>query len=253
GFDLKWDLGWVHDTLDHYMTLAPPQRKEAHARPVFRMHYAFHENYLLPLSHDEVVKGKGSFLAKMPGDDWQKRANLRLLYGYMYALPGKKLLFMGSEFGQWREWNQDMSLDWHILDDPRHRGLQRWVRDLNTVYRAEPALHEFDCRPEGFAWIDADDAEHSVLSFLRRGSSEEDLVLVVGNFTPSVWRNFRVGVPRGGPWEEILNSDATLYGGSGQGNLGRLTAAPIGWHGRRQSLNLTLPPLGLILLKPTRP
>ncbi len=252
GFDLKWDLGWVHDTLEHYMVLEPARRKEAHAKLVFRMHYAFNENYLLPLSHDEVVKGKRSFLAKMPGDAWQQCANLRLLYGYMYVLPGKKLLFMGSDFGQWQEWDSSMSLDWHLLNDSRHRGLQRWVRDLNTHYRAEPALHEFDCRPEGFEWVDVKGAEGGVLCFLRRGSSEEDLALVVGNFTPDVFRNYRVGVPRGGRWEEILNSDAPLYGGSGQGNLGGLNAAPVGWHGRSHSLNLILPPLAIIVLKNTR-
>ena len=251
-FDLKWDLGWVHDTLDHYMTVDPTRRKEAHSKPVFRMHYAFNENYILPLSHDEVVKGKGSFLAKMPGDDWQKRANLRLLYGFLYALPGKKLLFMGGEFGQVREWDFSASLDWHLVSDPRHASLQRWLRDLNTQYRAEPALHELDCRPEGFSWVDAGDAEQSVLCFLRKGSSEHDLALVVCNFTPTVRRNYRVGVPRGGRWEEILNSDAQLYGGSGQGNLGSLSATPIGWHGRPQSLNLTLPPLAIIVLKNTR-
>lgn len=252
GFDLKWDLGWVHDTLNHYMILEPTRRKKAHTKTVFRMHYAFNENYLLPLSHDEVVPGKQSLLARMPGDDSQKCANLRLLYGYMYALPGKKLLFMGDEFGQWQEWSYTTSIDWHLLNDPRHRGLQRWVRDLNTQYRAEPALHEFDCRPDGFAWIDAENSEQSVLSFLRKGSSEGDLVLVVCNFTPNVYRNYRIGVPRGGRWEEILNSDATIYGGSGQGNMGALNAAPIGWHGRPLSLNLNLPPLATIVLKKSR-
>ena len=251
-FDLKWDLGWVHDTLDHYMTLDPIRRKEAHGKPVFRMHYAFRENYLLPLSHDEVSHAKGSLLAKMPGDDWQKRANLRLLLGYQYTLPGKKLLFMGDEFGQWREWNSDASLDWHLLGDPRHAALRRWVRDLNTQYRAEPALHQLDCRPEGFEWIDANDAENSVLTFLRRGMARDDMVLVVCNFTPVVRRNYRVGAPAGGRWEEILNSDATLYGGSGQGNMGGLAAAPIGWHGRPHSLNLILPPLAMIALKRTK-
>jgi 1,4-alpha-glucan branching enzyme len=252
GFDLKWDLGWVHDTLDHYMRVEPHRRREVHGRPVFRMHYAFNENYVLPLSHDEVVKLKKSFLDKMPGDDWQQRANLRLLLGYMYALPGKKLLFMGGEFGVRREWDAGGSLDWHLLDDPRHAGLRRWVRDLNTRYRAEPALHEIDGRPEGFEWIVANDDEQSVLSFLRKGTSGDDLVVVACNFTPTVRRNYRIGVPRGGRWEEVLNSDAPLYGGSGQGNLGGLDAAPVGWHGRPQSLNLTLPPLAMIALKPAQ-
>ncbi|MBV8077515.1 MAG: 1,4-alpha-glucan branching protein GlgB [Planctomycetaceae bacterium] len=249
GFDLKWDLGWVYDTLNHYMTLDPPRRHEAYTKLLFRMHYAFNENYLLPLSHDEVAKGKGSFLARMPGDDWQKRAHLRLLLGYMYVLPGKKLIFMGGDFGQWQEWDYATSIDWHLLHDLRHRSLQRWVRDLNTQYRAEPALHEFDCRPEGFEWVDAKGAEWGVLCFLRKGSSEGDLALVVVNFMPDVLRNYRVGVPRAGRWEEILNSDAEIYGGSGQGNLGGVKTSPISWHGRPQSLNLTLPPLGIIVMK----
>lgn len=252
GFDLKWDLGWVHDMLNKYMVLEPERRKEAHAKLVFRMHYAFNENYLLPLSHDEVVPGKRSLLARMPGDDWQKFANLRLLYGYMYALPGKKLLFMGDELGQWQEWSHNTSIDWHLLNDPRHRGLERWVRDLNTQYRAEPALHEFDCRPDGFTCIDVNDAAQSVLSFFRKGSSEGDRSLVVCNFTSNVYQNHRIGVPRGGRWKEILNSDATIYGGSGQGNMGSLAAAPVGWHGQPLSLNLTLPPLAVLILKNTR-
>jgi 1,4-alpha-glucan branching enzyme len=252
GFDLKWDLGWVHDTIDHYMVLPPEQRPQAHGKLVFRMHYAFNENYLLPLSHDEVKPAMQSLLAKMPGDDWQKRANLRLLLGYMFALPGKKLLFMGDEFGQWQEWDYDASLDWHLLEDPRHKGLQRWVRDLNTQYRAEPSLHELDCRPDGFSWVDADNSGQGVLTFFRKGSVEGDRSLVVCNFSPNVYKNFRIGVPRGGRWQEILNSDATIYGGSGQGNMGSLSTAPIGWHGQPQSLNLTIPPLAILVLKNTR-
>ena len=252
GFDLKWDLGWVHDTVDHYMVLPPEKRPQAHGKLVFRMHYAFNENYLLPLSHDEVKPAMRSLLARMPGDDWQKRANLRLLLGYMFALPGKKLLFMGDEFGQWQEWNHDASLDWHLLDDPRHKGLQRWVRDLNTQYRAESSLHELDCRPDGFSWVDADNSGQGVLTFFRKGSAEGDRSLVVCNFSPGVYKNFRIGVPRGGRWQEILNSDATIYGGSGQGNMGSLATAPIGWHGQPQSLNLTLPPLAILVLKNTR-
>jgi len=190
-----------------------------------------------------------SLLARMPGDDAQRRAALRLLYGYMFALPGKKLLFMGDEFGQWREWNHDISLDWHLLNDPRHRGIQRWVRDLNTQYRAEPALHELDTRPDGFAWIEADTANEGVLAFLRKGSQEEDQALVVCNFSPQTYRGFRVGVPRGGRWTEILNSEAAIYGGSGQGNMGELTPAPIGWNRQPVSLNLLLPALSTLILK----
>lgn len=249
GFDYKWDLGWVHDTLQEYMPLKPTERPKAHTKLVFRMHYAFNENYLLPLSHDDSKPGKKSLLAKMPGEESEKRANLRLLYGYMFALPGKKLMFMGDEFGQWKEWAHGTSLDWHLLEDPRHRGLKRWVRDLNTQYRAEPALHELDCRTDGFAWIEADNAADSVLAFLRKGSAEHDQALVVCNFSGQVLRNFRVGVPRGGRWEEILNSDATIYGGSGQGNMGGLVPSPIGWNRQPQSLVLLLPPLTVLIFK----
>ncbi len=249
GFDYKWDMGWVHDTLGQYMTLPPGKRSEAHSRLLFRMHYAFNENYLLPLSHDDASPGNQSLLARMPGEDWEKRANLRLLYGYMFALPGKKLLFMGDEFGQWQEWSIHGSLDWHLLHDPGHRGIQRWVRDLNTQYRAEPALHEQDCRSDGFAWIEADSPRERVLTFLRKGSREEDRTLAVCNFSAEVYRNFRVGVPRGGRWQEILNSDATIYGGSGHGNMGGLTPAPIGWNRQPQSLNLIIPPLAVLILK----
>ena len=252
GFDYKWDMGWVHDTLRQYMPLNPAQRPAAHSKLVFRMHYAFNENYLLPLSHDDTSPGHSSLLARMPGADWDRRANLRLLYGYMFALPGKKLMFMGDEFGQWDEWSFDASLDWYLLDDPRHRGLQRWVRDLNTQYRAEPALHELDCRPDGFAWIEAENAADGVISFLRKGSNESDVNLVVCNFSSEVHRNFRIGVPRGGRWEELLNSDATIYGGSGHGNMGVLTSSPINWNRQPQSLNLILPPLSVLILKRTR-
>jgi 1,4-alpha-glucan branching enzyme len=253
GFDLKWDLGWVHDTVDAYLTQDPTRRKTLHHALTFRMHYAPNERYLLPLSHDEVVLGKGSFLAKMPGDEWQRFANLRLLLGYMFALPGKKLLFMGAEFGQRREWNHNASLDWHLLDAAHHAALKRWVRDLNTQYRAVPALHVGDCDPSGFSWVSGDDAENSVLSFLRQGTEHDEPVLVVCNFTPTPRHNYRVGVPRGGTWEEILNGDAPLYGGSGQGNMGGVTAAPVPWHGRSLSLNLVLPPLAMIALKSPKP
>jgi 1,4-alpha-glucan branching enzyme len=248
GFGLKWDMGWMHDTLA-YLGQDPVHRKYHHNRLTFRGLYAFTENYVLPLSHDEVVHGKGSLLSKMPGDDWQKFANLRLLFGYQWTQPGKKLLFMGGEFGQWSEWNHDTSLEWHLLEYPPHRGLQRWVRDLNTAYRGEPALHEWDCDAAGFEWIDANDSEQSVLSYLRKGKSPGEELVVLCNFTPVPRYNYRVGVSRGGRWEEVLNSDAPLYGGSGQGNLGGVTAAPVPWHGRDYTLHVTLPPLGMVVFK----
>ena len=247
GFGLKWDMGWMHDTLK-YMSIDPVYRKFHHNTLTFRMLYAFHENFLLPLSHDEVVYGKGSLLAKMPGDDWQKFANLRLLYGYMYGQPGKKLIFMGGEFGQWSEWYHEASLDWHLLDDPRHAALQRWVEDLNRVYSQEPALFTQDFSPAGFEWIDCNDVIQSVITFLRRGRGGE-MLLVACNFTPVPRHHYRVGVPTGGFWQEVLNSDAWDYGGSGHGNLGGQEAAPIPFHGRPHSLNLTLPPLGVVFLK----
>jgi len=215
----------------------------------FRMLYAFHENFILPLSHDEVVYGKGSLLGKMPGDNWQKFANLRLLFGYMYAQAAKKLLFMGGEIGQWSEWAHDQSVEWHLLHHAPHNTLQRWVSDLNRFYRAEPALHERDIDPSGFEWIDCNDAESSVISLLRKGASTHDLILVVCNFTPVPRHNYRVGVPRGGYWQEVLNSDATLYGGSGWGNLGGVDAVPVPLHGRGHSLTLTLPALTALFFK----
>jgi 1,4-alpha-glucan branching enzyme len=195
------------------------------------------------------VHGKGSLIGKMPGDEWQRFANLRLLYGYMYTQPGKKLLFMGAEFGQWREWYHEDSLDWHVLQFPLHAGLQRWLEDLNQLYRREPALHELDANPAGFEWIDCNDTPASVLSYLRKPAGGEDLVLIVCNFTPIVRQNYRVGAPRSGFWREVCNSDAHDYGGSGQGNLGGVDAAPIPYHGRPYSLTLTLPPLGILVLK----
>ncbi len=248
GFGMKWDMGWMHDTLS-YMTRDPIYRTYHHNLLTFRMLYAFMENFVLPLSHDEVVHGKGSLLGKMPGDDWQKFANLRLLYGYMYTQPGKKLLFMGCEFGQWREWNHDESLDWHLCQYPAHAGLQRWLEDLNRLYRSEPALHELDIHPSGFEWIDCNDAPASVVSCLRKGQSTGDLVLVVCNFTPVARLNYRVGAPRSGFWHEVRNSDAQDYGGSGYGNMGGVEAAPVPWHGRPYSLNLTLPPLSAVFFK----
>ncbi len=248
GFGLKWDMGWMHDTL-RYIAHDPVHRRYHHNELTFSMLYHFHENLVLPLSHDEVVHGKGSLLGKMPKDDWQKFANLRLLLAYMYAQPGKKLLFMGGEFGQWREWLHDESLEWHLAGFDRHVGLQRLVADLNGLYRYEPALHELDCDPAGFEWIDANDADNSVLSFIRRGRSTDDIVVVACNFTPVPRYNYRVGVPRSGFWREVLNSDATEYWGSGHGNFGGIEAEAIAFHGRPYSLRLTLPPLAAVFLK----
>jgi 1,4-alpha-glucan branching enzyme len=248
GFGLKWDMGWMHDTL-RYMAHDPVHRQHHHNQLTFRAVYAFNENFILPLSHDEVVHGKGSLLSKMPGDEWQKFANLRVMLGYLYTQPGKKLLFMGGELGQWREWTHEGSLDWQLLESEKHRGLQRWVRDLNTFYRGEPALHDLDCEPEGFAWIDCNDAAQSTLCYLRRGRSPSDVVLVACNFTPVPRHNHRIGVPTPGPWQEVLNSDAPLYGGSGQGNLGSVRSVPVGCHGQPQSLLVTLPPLVVAVFK----
>ena len=248
GFGMKWDMGWMHDTLA-YISKDPVHRRFDHNQLTFRMLYAFTENYMLPLSHDEVVHGKGSLLSKMPGDDWQKFANMRLLLAYMYALPGKKLLFMGIEFGQWDEWNHEASLDWHLVDETMHDGLSRWTGDLNRVLREEKPLHELDFDPAGFAWIDASDSEQSVISFVRR-STKDELLMAVFNFTPVPRHNYQVGAPLPGRWLELLNSDAPIYGGSGQGNLGAVDAAPIGRHGHLHSLNLTLPPLGAVFLRP---
>ncbi len=247
GFGLKWKMGWMHDTL-RYFSLDPLFRKYHHDLLTFSMWYAYSENFVLPLSHDEVTYGKGSLFGKMPGDVWQKFAHLRLLFGYMYGHPGKKLLFMGGEFGQWREWVHDESLEWHALQFEDHRGLQRWVKDLNHLYRREPALHELDFDPAGFEWVDFRDAEKSIISFLRRGRRGPPL-LVVCNFTPVPRYGYRIGVPAGGFWREVLNSDAREYGGSGQGNLGGVWADPIPWHGRPFSLSLTLPPLGCLYFR----
>ena len=249
GFGLKWNMGWMHDTLS-YMSQDPIYRKYHHNQLTFSIWYAFTENFQLPLSHDEVVHGKGSLLGKMPGDDWQKFANLRLLFGYMYTHPGKKVLFMGGEFGQWREWQHEDSLDWHLLQYTPHRGLSNWFKDVNHFYKNQRALHELDVSSLGFEWIDCGDWENSVISYLRLGRSREDTILVVANFTPVPRLNYRVGVPAGGLWTEILNSDAQDYGGSGQGNLGGAEATPVPSHGRYHSLVLTLPPLGIIALKP---
>ena len=249
GFDLKWNMGWMHDTLD-YFVLDPVFRKYRPDLFTFSIWYAFNERYVLPLSHDEVVHEKSSLIGKMPGDEWRKRANLRLLYGYMFTHPGKKLLFMGGEFGQWSEWSHDAGLEWHLLQYPSHQGILRWTGDLNRLYRRAPALHERDADPEGFEWVDFSDVEKSIVSYLRRGRSADDVVLVVCNCTPVPRYNYRVGVPFGGFWEEVLNSDAVDYGGSGVGNLGGVEAEPVPVHGRPWSLPLTLPPLGAVILAP---
>jgi 1,4-alpha-glucan branching enzyme len=247
GFGLKWDMGWMHDVLA-YMRLDPIHRRRHHQKLTFRMLYAFDENFVLPLSHDEVVYGKGSLLGRMPGDDWQKLANLRALYGMMWGQPGKKLLFMGGELGQRAEWNHDGELDWRLLEQPAHQGLLRWVRDLNTAYRAERALHEADCDPAGFAWIDCHDDARSTLSWLRRSRDGREAVVVACNLTPVPRENVRIGVPMAGHWRELLNSDAPLYGGSGQGNLGGVESHPVSAHGHPQSIVVTLPPLATLFL-----
>jgi 1,4-alpha-glucan branching enzyme len=252
GFGLKWNMGWMHDVLN-YTSQDPVFRTYHHNEITFSLVYAFAENFVLPFSHDEVVYGKGSMIRKMPGDDWQKFANLRLLYGFMFGHPGKKLLFMGDEFGQWSEWNHDASLEWNLLEHPSHSGLHRWVRDLNTLYRGEPLLHTMDFNSAGFEWVDCKDFQRSIISFLRRGQNPSDQLLFVCNFTPVVRQNYRVGVPLEGHWKEILNSDAPLYGGSGQGNFGGLSTVPLPIHGRPFSLNMTLPPLGIVIFRPESP
>jgi 1,4-alpha-glucan branching enzyme len=246
GFGFKWDMGWMHDTLRYFMQ-DPVHRKYHHNELTFRSLYSFSENFVLPLSHDEVVHGKASLLSKMSGDYLQKFANLRLLLGYMYAQSGKKMLFMGGEIGQWREWDHGSSLDWNLLNYDAHRGLQRWVQDINRLYKTEPALH-LDTEPAGFEWIDGSDADNSVISFLRRAHSGES-VLVVCNFTPVSRRDYRVGVPSGGCWNELLNSDGKEYGGSGIGNSTRVQADAVASHGRDYSLNLILPPLSIEFFK----
>jgi 1,4-alpha-glucan branching enzyme len=251
GFGMKWNMGWMHDTLEYFKE-DPVFRKYHHNEITFSIWYAFAENFMLPLSHDEVGNGKGSLIGKMPGDSWRQFANLRLLYGYMWGHPGKKLLFMGGEFGQRREWQHDESLEWHVLQFPEHGGVHAWVRDLNRAYRHEAALHQLDFEREGFEWIDCHDSEASVISFVRRDRHQDELVLVVCNFTPVPRLNYRIGVPRGGHWEEILNSDAPIYGGSGVGNFGGLEAAPVAAQGRFHSLSLNLPPLGVVYMKNVR-
>jgi 1,4-alpha-glucan branching enzyme len=249
GFGLKWNMGWMHDTLEYFHT-DPVYRKFHQDKLTFSIWYAFSENFILPLSHDEVVHGKGSLYGKMPGDPWQKFANLRLLLGYMYTHPGKKLLFMGGEFGQAREWTHEESLDWHLLKNQPNEKLSKWLRDLNHFYRSEPSLYELDFDRKGFEWIDFHDTQNSVISYLRRGSTTTDTVAVVCNFTPIPRHNYRLGVPHGGFWKEVLNSDAKDYGGSGHGNMGGVEASPASFYGRFDcSLSITLPPLGVVVFK----
>ncbi|MBS0511699.1 MAG: 1,4-alpha-glucan branching protein GlgB [Proteobacteria bacterium] len=245
GFHYKWNMGWMNDTLA-YFARDPVHRKHHHDQIRFSLMYAFSENFVLPLSHDEVVHGKGSLLRKMPGDDWQRFANLRAYYGYMWGHPGKKLLFMGCEFAPWDEWNADAALPWHLLDQAPHAGVQRLVRDLNAVMRHYPALHQLDVSAEGFAWISHDDAAHSIIAFERRDAAGR-AVVVVCNLTPVVRAGWRIGVPQGGLWREIINTDATIYGGSGVSNA-PLASEPVAWHGRAQSVALTLPPLATLML-----
>ena len=247
GFTMKWDMGWMHDSLS-YLSRDPIYRKHHQHELSFRSIYAFSENFVLPLSHDEVVHGKGSLLEKMPGDDWQKFANLRLLYGYQYTTPGKKLLFMGSEFGQRSEWNHDEQLDWELLKEPSHDSLRRYVGDLNRLYRDYPALYELDCSPDGFSWIDADDAAHSIYSFCRFARNGET-ILVVLNFTPEPQNDYGVGVPHAGKFVELLNSDAEIYGGGNIGNLGDIAVTDQPQHGRPHSIEINIPPLAVLVLK----
>ncbi|MEN3339865.1 MAG: 1,4-alpha-glucan branching enzyme [Acidobacteriota bacterium] len=251
GFTYKWNMGWMNDILQ-YVHADPVHRRWNHQHLTFSLIYAFSENFVLPFSHDEVVHGKGSMFGKIPGDDWQKAATLRALYGFMYAHPGKKLMFMGCEFGQTREWNYDHSLDWHLLDRPLHGGLRRFVQDLNRVYAAEPALHEVDFEPAGFQWIDCNDSENSVVSFIRRARDGNDFVAAIANFTPVPRDGYRVGVPWGGEYLELVNSDSEVYGGSNLGNAGIVRTEPVAAHGHADSLRLNLPPLGLLILKPRR-
>jgi len=247
GFGLKWDMGWMHDFLE-YMGHEPVHRAYHHNQLTFRQLYAFHENFVLPLSHDEVVHGKGSLLGRQPGDDWQRFANLRALLATQWAQPGKKLLFMGGEFGQWSEWHHDESLEWHLLAYAPHRGISALVADLNMLYRSEGALHDYDCDPKGFEWVDCGDWQGSIITFLRRGRGRE-VFLVACNFTPVPRVGYRVGVPFGGAWRELLNTDAEAYGGSGMGNMGGVSAAAEPAHGRPFSLRLTLPPLTVLFLR----
>jgi 1,4-alpha-glucan branching enzyme len=249
GFGFKWNMGWMHDTLD-YIQRDPLYRRHHHHQMTFGLHYAFSENFVLPISHDEVVHGKGSMLARMPGTDWERFANLRTYYGFMWGHPGKKLLFMGCEFGQPEEWNHNGQLNWAAAAEPAHAGLQALVRDLNAAYKAWPALHRKDCEPEGFQWIEANDASRSVYAWMRKGAADELPVVVICNFTPVECVEYRLGLPAAGPWREILNSDAEVYGGGGRGNMGTITATGDGSHGQPASAVLYLPPLSCVMLVP---
>jgi 1,4-alpha-glucan branching enzyme len=249
GFSLKWNMGWMHDTL-LYFSRDPIHRKHHHNNLTFSLLYAFTENFVSVLSHDEVVHGKGSLLSKMPGDTWQRFANLRALYGYMYAHPGKKMLFMGGEFGQWREWDASASLEWHLLEFEPHQKLQQLVRDLNRLYRSEAALHQVDFEPAGFEWIDFQDVDNSAVAFLRRARARDDYIVVLCNFTPLPRLGYRVGVPEARFYREVLNTDAAVYGGSGTTNQPGRQAVRLAWHNQPCSLELTLPPLGVVFLKP---
>ena len=248
GFTLKWNMGWMHDMLE-YFSKEPVHRAYHHRNLTFALLYAFSERFMLPLSHDEVVHGKQSLLSKMPGDMWQKFSNLRLLFGLMFAFPGKKLLFMGGDIGQWDEWNHEKSLDWHLLQYPSHQGIQRWMRDLLALYRAEPALHEVDFHYEGFEWVDFQDSAASVISFERVARERSRRILAVCNFTPVPRHHYRVGVQGPGTYVELLNSDASMYGGSNCGNAGAVAADAVPMHGRPYSVPLVLPPLGVLFLK----
>ena len=248
GFGMKWNMGWMHDTLAYFHE-DPVHRRYHHQRLTFSLWYAFNENSVLPLSHDEVVYGKGSLINKMPGDHWRQFANLRLLYAYMWGHPGKKLLFMGGNIGQRSEWQHEREVEWGLLQQPEHEGVRRWVADLNRCLVSEPALHERDFESAGFEWVIADDADTSVIAFLRRGRNPDDALLVICNFTPVLRERYRVGVPRAGRWREILNSDSALYGGSGVGNYGGVDSVPVTAQGRYHSLTLALPPLGALFLK----
>jgi len=251
GFHLKWNMGWMNDFL-RFAEEDPVYRKYHFNLITFSLMYAFSEHFVLPFSHDEVVHLKGSLIEKMPGDTWQKFANLRCVLGFMWGHPGKKLLFMGGEFGQWREWSEGRSLDWHLLDDPMHAGMQRFMRDLNALYRRERAFWETDFSYEGFSWIDFRDVEQSVLGFLRRGAESGEELLFAFNFTPVPRHEYRLGVPGAGGWAEVLNSDAATYGGGNVGNMGRVETEPVPAHGHPQSVRLTLPPLGMVVMKPER-
>lgn len=251
GFGWKWNMGWMNDTLE-YFKRDPVHRKHHHNELIFSILYAFTENFVLSLSHDEVVHGKASLLTKMPGDEWQKFANLRLLYGYMFTHPGKKLLFMGSEIAPWKEWSHEAGLEWHILDYERHAGIQKWVRDLNHAYRQLPALHQLDFSEDGFSWIDCSDWENCVLSYIRRGTEEGDIAIIILNMTPVPRDNYKVGVPFSGEWKEVLNSDSHHYGGSDNGNFGLVKSYPVAMHGCEHALSLTLPPLAMICLVPEK-